>query len=173
LVETFSLSISLGVISGGWCNHVIKEFSEGVRELGDELGATIRDNLVIEAEPSVHVFEEKFRYPFHSDSFQARHDNYLLCKAVVDHDHDRVEPPRRRQISDEVDRQGGKGHGGSRGNGDQRRGHRVGIGFHLLTKGATLNIFTDIGAKARPPKVTLNKLLRFKMAGMARCGVVM
>jgi hypothetical protein len=43
----------------------------------------------------------------------------------------------------------------------------------LLTKGATLNIFPNIGTKTGPPKVTLNKFLGFKMTRMTRGGVVM
>jgi hypothetical protein len=42
-----------------------------------------------------------------------------------------------------------------------------------LTKGAALNVFSNIGAKTRPPKVTFNKFLSFKTTGMAHCGVVM
>jgi hypothetical protein len=49
----------------------------------------------------------------------------------------------------------------------------VGISFHLLTKGATLNVFPDIGAKIGPPKVSFNKFFGFKSAGMTCSGVVM
>ena len=43
----------------------------------------------------------------------ARGKNYPLCKAMVDHDHDRIEPHRRREISDEVNGQLLKGESGS------------------------------------------------------------
>ena len=32
----------------------------------------------------------------------ARCKNYPLCKAMVDHDHDRIKAPRRREVGDEV-----------------------------------------------------------------------
>jgi hypothetical protein len=41
LIKAFSLSISLRVISSGWCSGVVEKFSEGVRELQYELGASI------------------------------------------------------------------------------------------------------------------------------------
>jgi hypothetical protein len=49
----------------------------------------------------------------------------------------------------------------------------VGVRFHLLTKGATLNVFLNVGTKTGPPKVTLNKFFGFKTTGMPHGGVVM
>jgi len=49
----------------------------------------------------------------------------------------------------------------------------VGVCLHLLTKGTSLNIFLNVGTKARPPKVSLNKFFSFKMTGMPHSGVVM
>jgi hypothetical protein len=49
----------------------------------------------------------------------------------------------------------------------------MGVSLHLLTKGATVNIFPNVGTKARPPKVSLNKFLSFKTTGVPRSGVVM
>jgi hypothetical protein len=68
------------------------------------LGASIRDNLVIESESPIDMFKEKFGYPFRCDCLQARDNNYPLTKAMVYHNHDRVETPRRREISDKVHR---------------------------------------------------------------------
>jgi hypothetical protein len=64
LIEVFSFSISLGVISGRWCNGIIKELSKGSGEFGNELGATIGDDLIIESESLTDMFEEKFGYSF-------------------------------------------------------------------------------------------------------------
>jgi hypothetical protein len=64
LIEAFSLSISLRVISGRRCNGVIKELGEGSREFGNELGAAIRNDLIIKSESSINMLEEKFGHPF-------------------------------------------------------------------------------------------------------------
>jgi hypothetical protein len=42
----------------------------------------------------------------------------------------------------------------------------------LLTQGATIHIFTDVGAKARPPKIPLNKFFCFEMAGVTHHGMI-
>ena len=39
----------------------------------------------------------------------ARCKNYPLCKAMVDHDHDRIKARRRRKVGDEVNRELFKG----------------------------------------------------------------
>jgi hypothetical protein len=49
----------------------------------------------------------------------------------------------------------------------------VGVSFHLLTKGASINIFTNIGTEARPPIITFNEFFGFEAARMARGGVIM
>ena len=36
------------------------------------------------------------------NGLQARCKNYPLCKAMVDHDHDRIKSRRRREVGDEV-----------------------------------------------------------------------
>jgi hypothetical protein len=64
LIEAFSLSISLRVISGGQCNGVIKELGKGSREFGNELGATIRNDFIIKSESSINVLEEKLGHSF-------------------------------------------------------------------------------------------------------------
>jgi hypothetical protein len=63
LIEVFGLSIGLRVIGGRWCNGVIKEFGKGSREFGNELGAAIRNDLIIKSELSINVLEEKFGHP--------------------------------------------------------------------------------------------------------------
>jgi hypothetical protein len=104
LIEVFGLSIGLQVISGRRCNGVIKEFSKSFREFGDELRASVGDDLIVEPESAVNVFEEKFCYALRGDGFQARSNNYPLHKAVVDHDHNRIKSTRGREIRDEIDR---------------------------------------------------------------------
>jgi hypothetical protein len=92
------------MVGSGRCYCVVKEFSQGMRELRYELGASIRDNLVIESKSPIDMFKEKFGYPFRCDCLQARDNNYPLTKAMVYHNHDRVKTPRRRETSDKVHR---------------------------------------------------------------------
>src|SRR6267154_5197761 len=92
---------------------------------------------------------------------------------MVYHDHDRIKAPGLREVSDQIDRdlrEGAKRRGGNRGHG--RRG-RVSVGLHLLTKGATLNIFPDVSTHAGPPIVVFDQFFSFKAARVAGRGVIM
>jgi hypothetical protein len=173
LIEAFSLSISLRVIGGGRRNGVVEELGKGSREFGNELGAMIRDDLIIESESSIDVLEEEFGYSFQGNCFQTWDNNYPLHKAMVYHDHDRVETPRWRKVSDEIHQEEGEGHSCSGRDRNEGRGHRVRIRFHLLAQGATVNIFMDIGAKTRPPIILFDKFLHFEVARVAHCGMIM
>jgi hypothetical protein len=42
-----------------------------------------------------------------------------------------------------------------------------------LTEGAAFNVFSDIGTKARPPKVTLNEFFCLKTPRVACSGMIM
>ena len=67
--------------------------------------------------------------------------NYSLRKAMVDHDHQRIEAARWGKISDKINRQlleGKDGGGGDRG---KRRGGRVGNNFILLAYSTAQNEF--------------------------------
>ena len=44
----------------------------------------------MEAKPFEDVLEKEFPYPSCIDGFRTRDDNYPLCQAVVDHDHNGV-----------------------------------------------------------------------------------
>src|SRR6267154_6096734 len=92
---------------------------------------------------------------------------------MVYHDHDRIKASGLGEVSDQIDRdlrEGAKRRGGNRGQG--RRG-RVSVGLHLLTKGATLNIFPDVSIHARPPIVAFDQFLSFKAARVTGGGVIM
>jgi len=52
------------MIGSRGCDGVIKEFSKSFQEFRDELRASVRDDLVVESESVVNMFEEKFRYAF-------------------------------------------------------------------------------------------------------------
>ena len=46
----------------------------------------IRDYFVIEPEAEVCFVKEEDGYPFDSDHFLGRAENYPLCKAMINHD---------------------------------------------------------------------------------------
>jgi hypothetical protein len=58
-------------------------------------------------------------------------------------------------------------------NRNKGRSSRVSVSFHLLTKGATFKISTDIGTHGRPPVISLNKFLSFEMARMSGGKMIM
>jgi hypothetical protein len=119
------------------------------------------------------VLEEKLGYPFRGDHFQTRSNDYPLRKAMVYHDHDRIETSRRREIGNQIHRQASEQHGHSGRDRHEGRSHRVCIRFHLLTKGATLNIFMDIVTKAWPPVIPLDKFFHLKTARVTRHRMIM
>ena len=60
-------------------------------DFGGELGSSVRNDFVRESESGEKVFDKGGCDTFCSDHFVAWFKNYLLRKAVVDHDQDRVE----------------------------------------------------------------------------------
>ena len=69
---------------------------------------------VVEAKSFENVLEKEFPYSCCVDGFGTWDDNYPLCKAMVDHDHDRIQLPHTRKVGDEINRKlfKGKGRGG-------------------------------------------------------------
>ena len=45
------------------------------------------------------------------NGFRARSEDYPLCKAMVDHDHNRIKPRIEREVSDEINRELFEGEG--------------------------------------------------------------
>ena len=88
LVEAFSLSIGLGMIGGGEGYFIVKESAKFFGELRGELGASIRDQFVIEAESHEYFLEKELSNSFGSDGFLAGRENYPLSKPMVHRDHD-------------------------------------------------------------------------------------
>ena len=66
--------------------------------------ATIRDDFVIEPEMEVYFVKEKGSYPFRGDHCLSEAENYLLHKAMVNHDQQRVKTQGDGEVSDEVAR---------------------------------------------------------------------
>ena len=87
------------------------------------------------------------------NGFQARCKNYPLCKAMVDHDHDRIKAHRRREISDEVNGELFKGESDSGLDWEQRRYNRMRVGLVLLADGAAGDKVFHKSGEARPPEI--------------------
>ena len=81
---------------------------------------------------------------------------------MVDHDHDRIKPRRRREISDEVHGQLLKGESDLGPDGKERRDSQVCVGLILLTDGATSNEVLYEGGKAQPPEILFQDGLGMK-----------
>ena len=64
--------------------------------------ATIRDDFVIEPKAEVYFVEEESGYPFSGDGFLSGAENYPLCKAMVNHDQQRIEARGSRKVGDQV-----------------------------------------------------------------------
>ena len=90
LVDTFCLAVRLGVIGGGEGEVIVQEFSKLFGKDGGELCTTIRDDLVVQPKPEIDFGEKEGCYPFSSDGFLGGAENYPLCKAMVNHNQERV-----------------------------------------------------------------------------------
>ena len=80
-----------------------KEFVKFAGGDGRELGASIRDDSVWEAESFVHIVKKEGGSTKGINSLVTRDKNYPLRKAMVYHDHDRVKACGGREIGDKVD----------------------------------------------------------------------
>ena len=102
------------------------------------------------------------------NSLLARCKNYPLCKAMVDHDHDRVKPRGRREVSDEVNGELLKGES-DRGCDREERGYNgVRIGLVLLADGTTSDKMFDKGGEAWPPEIPFQNSLGAKDTHVTR-----
>ena len=102
--------------------------------------------------------------PFGSDCFLSGAENYPLCKAMVNHDQQRVKAGGKGKVSDEVTGdllEGARSMGfdqGEWGNGG------VCVGLVLLAQGAAFDIFSHELCETRPPEFRGNKLASFEVA---------
>ena len=145
LVDSFSLTISLRVVSGGQGKGVSKELSKFSCKEGCELGTPIRDNLVIESKPGVYLVIKEGGDICSSGGFCSGGENYPLCKAMVYHDQYRVKPRGGGKIGDEVTRDLLEGSRSRGWNGDKGWGGGMGVDLVLLANSTSLNVSSDEG----------------------------
>ena len=63
---------------------------------------SVGDDLVVESKSKVDFMEKEGGHPFNSDGFLCGAENYPLCKAMVDHDQQRIEAGGSGEVSDKV-----------------------------------------------------------------------
>ena len=173
LVDMFCFTVGLGVIGGGEGEVIVEELSELFDEGRSELWTTIRDDFVVEPKTEVYFVEEKGSYPFGSDGFLDRAENYPLRKAMVDHNQQRIEAGGSREVGDQVTGdllEGVRCTGfdwGERGN--------SGVCIHrvLLAHGAAFNILAYEMCETRPPELRGNELVGLEVTWVTSSLMVM
>ena len=102
-----------------------------------------------------------------SSRFLSRAENYPLCKAVVDHDQERIKARGGGKIRDEIAGQLLEWTGGGGADGIKGRYRGVHVGLGLLTISASFNILSYELGKAGPPIVSCHKLADFEESWVA------
>ena len=102
LVNMFCFTIRLGVVGGRKGEIIVEELSELLGEGTGELWAMIGDDLVVEPKTEIHFMEKEGSYSLGEDGFLCGVENYPLCKAMVDHNQQRIETRGSGKVSDEV-----------------------------------------------------------------------
>ena len=85
MIDSFGLSIGLGVVSGREGEIVVKESSQFLSKGRCELGTSVGDYFVIETKTKEDFVEEEVGDSFCGDSFLGRAKNHPLSKPMVDH----------------------------------------------------------------------------------------
>ena len=132
LIYPFGFPIRLGVVGSGEGEVIFQEFPEFSSEGGSELGASVRDDFVIEAKAKVYFVEKECGNAFGSDVFLCRAENHPLSKPMVDHDQKGIRVGGRGEVSDKVARDLLEGPGGGGVDGSEWWNGGMGICLVLL-----------------------------------------
>ena len=119
------------------------------------MGASIRDNSVVEAKTREDGLKKDLGDVRHGGSFVARAENYPLRKTVVYHDQNRIVAVGGGKVHDKIHGdllEGASAFGRDRGEGGMGR---VGVDFVGLARGATGDELADESSHAGPPVVLL------------------
>ena len=173
LVNMFSFSISLRVISSGEGEFVAKKFSQFSGEGRSELWSVIRDNLIIETKPFEDFREEQGGDSGGVDGFLGGAENHPLSKPMVDHDQKGIKTVREGKVGDQIAGDLLKGTGAGRWDGEKWGSGWVSIDLVLLERSTAPDVTVDVGGEAQPPKLGSNKLASLENTGMTRYGMIM
>ena len=91
LIGSLGLTISLRVIGSGEVNIILKEMSEFFGKGRSKLRTMIRDESIVQSKSFEDKVKKQLGDSCSIDSCRARSEDYPLHKAMVDHDHDRIE----------------------------------------------------------------------------------
>ena len=166
LVDMFCFAIRLGVVGGGEEKVVVEDFTELLSEGRGKLWTMIRDDFLVKPKVEVDLVEKEGSYSLSGDGFLDGAENYPLCKAMVNHNQQRVKARGDRKVSDEVTRDLLEGVRymrldlGERGNGG------VCAQLILLAGGTAFNVFIHKLGETWPPKLRSNELVSLEIAGM-------
>ena len=125
------------------------------------MGASVGDDLVVEAEAKVYFVKKECSNTSGGNVFLCGIENYPLSKPMVDHDQKGIEAGGDRKVSDEVTRELLEGAGCGRADGGEWWNGRMGIGLVLLASSTACDILVNVGGKAGPPEFGCNELAGF------------
>ena len=117
--------------------------------------------------------EEEDSYLLSSNGFLCGAENYPLCKAMVNHDQERVKARGSREVGDEVTRDLLEGARGMGLNWGKQKNGGVCVRLILLAYGTALNVLAHKMCKAGPPEFSSNKLGGFEVTEVSSSLVVM
>ena len=92
-------------------------------------------------------------YSYGVHNFYAREKNHPLTKAMVDHNHDRIEAIDQGKVDNEIHREVLEGTRALEDKGGDGRNCRMGEDLVCLANCTSRNTFLDVGRKARPPVI--------------------
>ena len=113
------------------------------------------------------MVEKKLGYSYGIHHFDARGKNYPLTKAMVNHDHDRIETIYLGKVSDKVHREVLEEMGALEGKGGDGWNHRMDEDLVCLANLTFGNVFLDVDEKAGPQVVLGKESNGVKMTTMA------
>ena len=114
-----------------------------------------------------YVVKKELSDPGYINGFAARSKNYPLCKAMVDHNQDRIKSRERRKVGDEVDRELLEWESGGGWYRTEGWSGGVGVDLVLLTDRTSINKILDKEGKSWPPVVPFEDGLGAKDPHMA------
>ena len=110
--------------------------------------------------------KEKGSYPFGSDGFFSRAENYPLSKAMVDYDQQRVKARGGGEVSDKVTRDLLEQSGCMRSDQCKQEDSGVCVRLVFLACGIALDIFSHKLHETQPPELGGDKLASFEVTSI-------
>ena len=110
--------------------------------------------------------EKESSYPFGSDHFLDGAENYLLHKAMVNHDQQRIKTREGREVGDKVTRDLLEGLGGTGLDQGERRNGGVCVQLVLLAHSTAFDVFLHKLHETQSSELSSNKLMSLEVSRM-------